>query len=366
MGKNNFLYLPGLNGLRAISSLAVVVSHTALAMKKFNVDFFVFGVDNHQNPLAWQLGSHGVTIFFVLSGFLITYLLILEKKSSPINIKKFYIRRVLRIWPIYYLYLIICLIVYLLFNIEFSNYQLLYYIFFTANIPFIFEFALHFLDHYWSIGVEEQFYLAWPFFISKIKKNLILKLICIVVIINVIRYLLWYLFPYSESAIFSIVNRFDCMIIGGIGALLFESKSIYFDKIMNNKFLQILSLIGLITLALNYKFINAIVDTNIVTIIALVLIVSQININTRILNFDNIIFNFLGRISYGIYVYHPLIIFLYSLLLKNILIERHYKALLIYFLVIATTLLVAFVSNRFFEKKFIKIKNNFALIKSTS
>lgn len=104
--KDKIIFLPGLNGLRAIAAIAVVISHITLIFSTFGSDFKLFGSDDKGNPNAYLLASYGVTIFFVLSGFLITYLLILEKEKKPINIKSFYIRRILRIWPLYYFYLV--------------------------------------------------------------------------------------------------------------------------------------------------------------------------------------------------------------------------------------------------------------------
>lgn len=95
--KNNIVYLPGLNGLRSIAALSVVISHIALSIRGFNLNIYLFGINEKGLPNGWYLGSNGVTMFFVLSGFLITYLLLLERIKAPINIKKFYIRRVLRI-----------------------------------------------------------------------------------------------------------------------------------------------------------------------------------------------------------------------------------------------------------------------------
>lgn len=108
--RNNIVYLSGLNGLRTIAALSVVVSHIALSINKFNVRIYLFGINGKGLPNAWYLGSNGVTMFFVLSGFLITYLLLLESNKAAINIKNFYMRRVLRIWPIYYLYFFVCLL----------------------------------------------------------------------------------------------------------------------------------------------------------------------------------------------------------------------------------------------------------------
>src|ERR1044071_5481753 len=92
------IYFPGLNGLRFLAASAVIITHVELLKG-------VLGLPNHwKNPVLFNLGGLGVYFFFVLSGFLITYLLLSEKNmTGHISIKKFYFRRIFRIWPIYYL-----------------------------------------------------------------------------------------------------------------------------------------------------------------------------------------------------------------------------------------------------------------------
>ncbi|MEJ0054763.1 MAG: acyltransferase family protein [Bacteroidota bacterium] len=116
--------------------------------------------------------------FFSLSGFLITYLLLEENKESGIDIKNFYTRRILRIWPLYYLYLVLCLITSLLFGMPFPSASIVFYVLLMANIPFVFGYALPFLSHFWSLGVEEQFYSFWPWIVKK--SSSILKLTIII------------------------------------------------------------------------------------------------------------------------------------------------------------------------------------------
>src|SRR5271155_5691395 len=98
------VYFSGLNGLRAIAALSVVFSHTTTSLNQFGLNPFIYGKFPDGTTKTTLLAAFGVTIFFALSGFLITYLLLEEKKTKEINIKNFYIRRILRIWPLYYLY----------------------------------------------------------------------------------------------------------------------------------------------------------------------------------------------------------------------------------------------------------------------
>ena len=96
------IHLPGLNGLRALAALTVLWGHV------FQKDFGDWGIEGMELPL---LRFDGVTLFFVISGFLITFLLLNEmEKSGTVSIPKFYMRRVLRIWPFYYLFMVVTLL----------------------------------------------------------------------------------------------------------------------------------------------------------------------------------------------------------------------------------------------------------------
>lgn len=156
------LHFKGLNGLRAIAALAVVFSHTTLALKEFGLNSFFWGINPDGTPRTTLLAGFGVSIFFALSGFLITYLLLVEKEKKNIAIKKFYIRRILRIFPLYYLYLVLVVLLLCIYTVSYNKLLLMAYLLPFANIPFILSTGVPLLGHYWSLAVEEQFYLFWP------------------------------------------------------------------------------------------------------------------------------------------------------------------------------------------------------------
>ncbi len=175
MGKStNTIHLKGLNGIRAIAALSVIIAHITGELQNFGLDDSIFGLDSNGVRASILMASYGVTMFFALSGFLITYLLLIEKKKKDsIDIKKFYIRRILRIWPLYYFYIIIVLVVYLIFGIDYNEEMMPFYILLAANIPLIIQSSLPFIGHLWSIGVEEQFYLFWPWIFKKSRSILL-------------------------------------------------------------------------------------------------------------------------------------------------------------------------------------------------
>ena len=139
--------IPSLDGLRALSISFVLVGHLAL-----NTGFPI--------QRSWWTDAYahyGVRIFFVISGFLITTLLLGERqKTGKIDLKEFYIRRAYRIFPAAYFYLLV--VTFLFYSSLSLNYLVAAYTYMTS-------YAIHspwILRHLWSLSVEEQFYMLWP------------------------------------------------------------------------------------------------------------------------------------------------------------------------------------------------------------
>lgn len=355
MTKNSTtIYLPGLNGLRAIAALSVVISHISIASNDF-------GLGNHG---GWFFASYGVTIFFTLSGFLITFLLLKENEKQIIDIKKFYVRRILRIWPIYYLYLIIALII-LVISYQINISSLPYYFFFCANVPYIFGGSQLLIAHLWSIGVEEQFYLFWPVLIKIFNKRIKVIVILLILILISLKFIVRY-FSYNLTLItFLEVNRFECMLIGAIGAILYNEKNIITNKYLLNFYVQFLAWITLLFIVLGKINTPGPTEDVFMSFVTLILIIGQISLNSKkIINLENKTFDFLGKISYGIYVIHPLIIYLLSKLLGNMNLNFYAKFIIVYFGVILLTILISHISYKYYEKPFLKLKKQFAVVKS--
>lgn len=159
------VHFHNLDILRLICALAVALAHS------YEAYFSWIGVPYFLQNHAWLkpildvfVGNMalGVTMFFIISGFLITYLLMLEKQQfKNINVGKFIIRRSLRIWPLYYLAIILGY--FLVVNGKFSHPNYLANLFFLNNFNAINTLQWQFpFAHFWSICVEEHFYLVWP------------------------------------------------------------------------------------------------------------------------------------------------------------------------------------------------------------
>jgi len=160
------IYFPGLNGLRFIAAFVVVLDHIEQIKTWFGLPPAAFLAD-------WgnATGDYAVTLFFALSGFLITYLLLAEQRQTgTIHIRKFYLRRILRIWPLYYLLVLIGFAA--LPPLIAGDYAgprgpytltgLLIHLLFAPNLAPFLGVVVPGISHLWTIGVEEQFYLAWP------------------------------------------------------------------------------------------------------------------------------------------------------------------------------------------------------------
>lgn len=142
-------HFPSLDGYRGIAIILVVISHS------FNEILEPFN------------GAYGVYIFFGISGFLITTLLLKEKlKNGFVSLKQFYIRRCLRIFPVAYLYIVVVLIANLLFNLGVTADSFISAALYVQNTS-LFNSPQDYFRHYWSLSSEEQFYLIFPLFIVR-------------------------------------------------------------------------------------------------------------------------------------------------------------------------------------------------------
>jgi peptidoglycan/LPS O-acetylase OafA/YrhL len=301
----------------------------------------------------------------VLSGFLITYLLQVEKDVQQVNIKKFYLRRILRIWPLYYAYLVLTVVTMLLFGLGVNINTLLLYIFYAANIPFILNTAFPLLIHYWSLGVEEQFYLFWPWVNKKLKSLVPFILIAVGVIIAA-KLVLHFTYPNSvwETAID--VTRFHCMMIGALGAVWYKNRYRLFMRIADNKITQFICWVILLLVAFNQYHIASVLDKEIIAVVALLVIIGQIGVTNRLVNLETTIMDFLGRISYGIYVIHPLVLFFFAKTIGQLSVVTPVNYILAYSVILAATIFISHLSYNYFERPFLKFKKRFEVVKSSA
>lgn len=369
MEANNKLFLKGLNELRAVAALAVLVSHIELF--KFR-DHLSYSFLNNQYLRYFfnDLGKNAVYLFFVLSGFLITYLIIKEKeKFNFFDFKKFYARRIFRIWPLYYLIMLISFLMipfldhnfsifrlndYFHMKIQDTNYasfeSLFYYFGFLSNYGLNDGIAIVGASQSWSVSIEEQFYLFWPvillIFFRKFKILSLVGLILLLIAINLF-------FDVRFLRIF----QFEHLFIGCLGALLVNTKFfLSFKESLNNRYLYFLNIIFIVILLFTPVF-GYYIQKIVISTLYLTLIVLTIN-NT--FYFRSKLFNELGKISYGIYMYHPFVMFLIFPFVEKFIPGKIGVFLFSYIFIIIFTSIISYLSYYYLEKKFLLFKEKYS------
>lgn len=370
----NISFFEGLNSLRFLAAFLVVLHHAETIRLKY-------ALPNFQHIGLFKNGDNAVTFFFVLSGFLITYLLLKEhSRTQTISIKNFYVKRVLRIWPLYFLLMIIgTILVPFAFELLHINYEMpytfsqvwAYFVFFLPGLV-TFYFGHHLLEPLWSIGIEEVFYLMWAPLFKFFKKHILAILIAILVIKIILLLLAQYWFQNDLIIYLIQIFRFEAMAIGGLGAyFLFNRTAPLTNLIIYKKPFQILIYGTLIAYLLFFSTINQVVWNAIfqtpilsgllINCLFLYLIIGVSLVEHNIIKLRSKTLNFLGEISYGIYMYHLIIIFGCIQVFKNYLsqLSAPISSLLFYTIVISLVVWVSVISKRVFEDYFLKFKNRF-------
>lgn len=373
----NKVYFPNLNGLRFIAALLVVIHHS----EQFK---YIFKIDNYWDVRSIRnVGQLGVILFFVLSGFLITYLLLKEKNDAgTISIKHFYFRRILRIWPLYYLIMILAFFIlpyFSLFSIPGftesfnADYWSIFILFllFLPNVALVMYSPVPFASQSWSVGVEEQFYLLWPWIIKKSKKPLNL-LFAIIFFSLIIYWVLSFMHKNSSDYIVSQLFRFwehfniDCMAIGGIAAWILFNKKEKILLFFYNKYLQIivyLLTVGALVKGFYFPVIIPYLDLNceFYAFLFAVIILNLASNPNSIISMENKLLDYLGKISYGLYMYHVLAIVITIKLVVPFFPSNNF---IFYLSNVILLMIMSSISYELFEKKFIKMKVKYSKILS--
>lgn len=345
--------------MRGLAILLVVVYHN------FGfINYFFFG---------WL----GVDLFFVLSGFLITDIL-LKTVSKPRYLSDFYIRRILRIFPLYYLFVILCLFVLPRlsphFDVSYYKENQVWIWTYLQNWLYIFNGhdGTNALHHLWSLAVEEQFYLIWPFVILLVRKPTWLLAIMAVLLVAVVGFRLWiWLNQVADLAYFNLYtfSRIDGICIGCMIALLqrvdpgflkrFTPWIVLFFAIMNFAFFFVnrrhdfgfpyLALAGYTTFAMIFGL----------------LVNDAVCGYTRIIQqvFSFPLLRFFGKISYGFYMFHwPVYLLVSPWLFSQLSAYLTGQSLHIAVSSVATAIgiLISWLSYRYYESYFLKLKDKFA------
>lgn len=347
-------HVRSLDGVRGLAILLVLALHLFEYFK-----WFGFG---------WM----GVDLFFVLSGFLITGIL-LDSKDKPNNYRNFIVRRVLRIFPLYYLSLAFFFLILPFFN---WTYLVPHFDYLYAHQNWFWLYVQNWLaatdgnwplqnilSHFWSLAIEEQFYIVWPFLILFVptKRIVVISFLMIAIALTLRVYFFFqgvhWTFIYVTTA-----THLDGLCLGAILACLIRrEKSAAF---LNRNgfailFFSTLVLFIVLVIAGSFYINNPILYTIGYTVIALFFCaIVMVTISNHHHNFVRSIFEqaplvFLGKYSYGIYIYHLPIYRILQIQLGNFF----DSPVVLSIIALITTLILSFFSFHLFEAQFLKLKD---------
>ena len=316
MSNNKSKYLPSIDSLRALAVLAVIIYH----------------VDVNYLPG----GFLGVDLFFVLSGYLISSLIIKEyRKTGSLNLYNFYIRRARRLLPAVYFMITVGLVVMVLFNevlLRKSHLDAIFGYIYSSNWWYIFH-KLDYFDsfgaqspfkHLWSLAIEEQFYMIFPLLFLlvnrkkkskdgtyKLNKNF-LYVVLGLILVSLIAHILLFDINNISRIYFGTDTRAFSLLVGVVGAILYPMERLHAKVTpQQNMLYSVVSLVSiatLITVMIYTSEYNTLLYRGgflLVAILGLIVIISsgkQHTLMSRLLSFKPVVF--IGKISYSLYLWH--------------------------------------------------------------
>lgn len=337
-------HIPQLDGLRAIAVLMVLGTH-----------FWTYPEGHEILNRFFAAGWIGVDLFFVLSGFLITRIL-LESRDDPHHFRNFYIRRALRIFPAYYLLLAIVFFALPLVNEipqKVKEDAWMYWLYMGNFAIASGGWQLFLIDITWSLSVEEQFYIVWPALIRYLNGEFLLILCCLVIWVMLVSR--WGSYTSSNWMWLHMTQRADGFAAGALVAVAMREGikvERYAWPVFAGCTTWVMLQIAQGDFARNSYFVNTIGYTLNAAMFASALVLCM---KTRVLNLAPL--RYVGKVSYGVYLYHPLCLMAASMVLPEMAGIGGGMAKLVVLTLL--TVGVASLSFRFYEAPFLRLKDRF-------
>jgi peptidoglycan/LPS O-acetylase OafA/YrhL len=358
-------YRPELDCLRFFAFLAVFLYHTfAHEADYYAARHIPFGAFLAS---AARAGSFGVDLFFLLSAYLITELLFREKEEfGTVHLKSFYVRRMLRIWPLYFLAVLIGAVLPLVDpNQKFPLRYIVAFLLLSGNwMTSLVGFPQSVMNPLWSVSFEEQFYLIWPTLIARARRAstvlLASGLLLVVAEIGRLVLLKYARQRHSDVEIFTnTIARLDPLALGIATAVILRKKQVELRWFLRWS----CAILGASVWLLAGHYFHLTVAFMLIGYPAMALGSWLIFMSVFGLGVAPGWLRYLGKISYGLYVFHMLALYLVSKLIGG------YAGSLGKFVIywcfgLALTLVMAALSYRFFESPFLRLKERFAFVRS--
>lgn len=313
-----------------------------------------------------KAGDIGVSFFFVLSGFLITYILIVEKinNKGEIPLKKFFKRRILRIWPLYYAMVLFAMctpFILSFFNVSYSDegYQPNWFftLTFLENYKLIFEKEIPNVAPllvFWSLCVEEHFYIFWGLMFYFISLKNIPKLLISCIMFSFLMQAVYEKYNFNPMDLFTNIHSFA---FGAIPAYIFVFHKEIIEKLGRipaiYKYLYGVVVIVVILIVANTNMISDIkVRAFLFSILFSILIFFTLGKKNVFKISDNSILAKLGKYTYGLYLFHTILIRLFAKIGSRF--DMNWIEIIL--LSLLSTILFSILSYHLFEKQFLKLK----------
>ncbi len=359
-------HLVPLDGIRGLAILAVMASHL------FAVNFANSGPAVRLLGRLFYYGWMGVDLFFVLSGFLITGILV-DSRKGPAYFRNFYMRRILRIFPLYYgvLFLLLALtpalgiqwhgifIPLLLYLQNFSNYN---------QYTFVLAPGVT-LNHLWSLAIEEQFYLVWPLLVFAARTRLrVLRLALVLSLAALLfRVLLMAVWTNAYATHHNMFARADALLLGAVLAMLYRGPA--WPRILRAAPSLFLTTAALVVVSLTLPNIFAslywifCLRFSVVALAACGLVAWSLRPGPVSNFFSLRPLRWFGKYSYGLYVLHLIFLPYLSRVSRDVLFALfHNKAIAVAgtaVFILALSSLAAWLSFQLYEKPFLRLKRYF-------
>jgi peptidoglycan/LPS O-acetylase OafA/YrhL len=366
---NSRFYHPELDALRFLAFLMVFLHHAFPHQLEFWTKLGLPSVIATLLAGIGATGAFGVSLFFVLSAYLITELLLREKEVvGSLDVKSFYVRRILRIWPLYFFFLALAAVLQWLIpgqhvgwraGLAFSALAGNWYIVFIG-FPSSVIFPL------WSVSIEEQFYLTWPLIVRRVSQMIIAGVaIGLLAVATATRFYLGVSHRFEGEIWCNTLVQLDPIAAGILIAILLRGAVPQFSKMARAA--MILGGIACLATAANYFGIkNDPLTTTRIVLGYPTVALGGVLLLLAVLREDAAPLKplvYLGRISYGLYVFHVL-----GLLISDYIVPDQTASLARYalrvFVAIGLTVTMAAISYRWLEMPFLRLKQRFTYVLS--
>ncbi len=371
-------YLPELDVLRCLAFLAVFLQHSfqntpAFYFPEFHQDWIGRAVA----ILAWS-GGYSVDLFFLISAFLITQLLMREQEATgALDVRRFYLRRILRIWPLYFVYLFGAGVAgVFIAQLHIPGKWLILLLLLSGNIgnalwgwtPTLIASQL------WSISLEEQFYLLWPLVVRRSRRRtLVVTALAMMAVSVIARTICWLVSAPGSFVWTNTLTRLDPLAAGILLGVWAMRKQFHARAMLRASMLAA----GLATMLIVSAWCDPYWSPNsaltlflgypVVMLGCVAIFLSFLGLNLSMASGTTRVLAYLGKISYGLYIWHMLGLELAkkALALPIPLIgEWADSSVFIAMVALAITISISTASYRFLETPFLTLKSRFAVVPS--